>query len=46
MTERKNIKVSAATRERLAGFKRDDETWDDLLERCAELLAVARQADA
>lgn len=33
---RVNIKADAETRDRLQTLKRDDETWDDLLNRLAE----------
>jgi len=39
---RSNIKCDDATFERLKDYKRDDESWDDLLQAAAGLLAVAR----
>jgi len=40
--DRVNLKCDESTRERLREFKRDDESWDDLLQAAAGLLAVAR----
>jgi len=42
---RVNIKIDRETRTRLQQFKRDDESWDDMMHRLADYCELLEQAD-
>jgi hypothetical protein len=42
---RVNIKTDRETRERLRKYKRDHESWDDMMNRFADYCELLRRAD-